>query len=55
MALYQKTAFKTTFGPWEVPKLENLHFHIHAFSDWDTSQSQGFESSFLIKCYIITD
>ena len=32
IALYEKTAFKTDFGPQEVPKLENLHFH--AFSGW---------------------
>ena len=25
-----KTAFGINFGPWEVPKVENLHFHIHA-------------------------
>ena len=27
-----KTAFGNHFGPWEVPKLENLYFHFHAFS-----------------------
>ena len=37
IALYEKTAFKTDFGPREVPKLENLHFH--AFSGWYTYQS----------------
>ena len=42
IGLYQKTAFKFIFGLWEVPKLENswnMHFHFHAFSGWDTSQS----------------
>ena len=35
IVLYKKTAFKFNFGPWEVPKLENMHFH--AFSGWVTS------------------
>ena len=26
------------FGPWEVPKLENLNFHIHALSGLCTFQ-----------------
>ena len=26
-----KTALGNNFGPWEVPKLENLYFHFHAF------------------------
>ena len=30
----------------------DLHFHFHAFSGWGTSRS--FESSFLMKCFIIT-
>ena len=29
IALYYKTAFKSDFGPWEVPNLENMHFHFH--------------------------
>ena len=29
-------AFKTNFGPRDVPKLENLHFHFYAFSGWAT-------------------
>ena len=39
IALYEKTAFKTDFGPREVSELENLHFHFHAFSGWGTSRS----------------
>ena len=56
IALYQKTAFETDFGPREIPKLENLPFHFHAFSGWGTSQSPNsvLEAVFLIKCYIIT-
>ena len=38
IGLCLKTAFRNNFGPWEVPKLENLHFHFHAFSGWGTSQ-----------------
>ena len=34
-----KTAFKNNFGPWEVPKQENLHFYFHTFSGWGTSGS----------------
>ena len=30
-----KTAFRINFGPWEMPKLENLYFH--AFCGWSTS------------------
>ena len=33
-----KTAFINNFGPREVPKLGNLHFHLHAFSGWGTSR-----------------
>ena len=39
MALYEKTAFKTDFGPQEVPELENLHFHFHSFYGWGSSRS----------------
>ena len=35
-----KTAFRITFGPWEAPKLENLHFHFQEFSGWGTSRGQ---------------
>ena len=31
IALYQEAAFKTDFGRREVPALENMHFHFHAF------------------------
>ena len=36
--LYEKNAFGFNFGPREVPKLENMHFHFHAFSGWGTSR-----------------
>ena len=36
--LYEKNAFINSFGPWEVPELENLHFHFRAFSGWGTSR-----------------
>ena len=36
-----KTAFRNNFGPREVPKLENLHFHFHAFSGWGISEVQN--------------
>ena len=39
IALHLKSAFKTDFGPREVPELENLHFHFHVFSGWGTSKS----------------
>ena len=29
--------FEINVGPREVPKLENLHFHLHALSGWGTS------------------
>ena len=40
----QNTVSLTTFSPEymtlrEVPELENLHYHFHAFSGWGTSQS----------------
>ena len=38
IGLCVKTAFRNNFGPREVPKLENLNFHFHAFSGWDTSR-----------------
>ena len=33
-----QSAFGINFGPWEVPKLENLHFHFHAFYGCGTSR-----------------
>ena len=38
ITLYDKTAFGTEFGLREAPKMENLHFHFHAFSGWGTSR-----------------
>ena len=38
--LYEKTDFGFNFGPWDVPKLENMHFHSHAISRWSTSWGQ---------------
>ena len=38
--LYQKAALKTSFGLQEVPELENIHFHFHAFSSWGTSRGR---------------
>ena len=51
-----KTASRINFGPREVPKQENMHFHFHAFSAWGTSRGSTIysESSLLIKSYIIT-
>ena len=44
------------FGLREVPKLENLHFHFHAFSGWSTSWGPNFFwKQFLIKSYIFTN
>ena len=37
IGLCVKNAFGNNFGPQEVPKLENLHFHFHGFSGWGTS------------------
>ena len=34
----KKDSFRINFGPQEVPKLENMHFHFHAFSGWGTSR-----------------
>ena len=34
LALCEKTTLETAFGPQEVPKLKNIHFHFHAFSGW---------------------
>ena len=56
MALYEKTALKIDIGPWEVPELENMHFHFNAFSGQGISRGPKlvFKAFFLIKCYIIT-
>ena len=40
IALYQKTALRTDIGLREVPELENMRFHFHAFSGWGTSRGQ---------------
>ena len=39
-----------------MPKLENLHFHFHAFSGWGTSgkSKNVLERSFNTKFYVIT-
>ena len=37
---YNGTTLKTNFGLREVPELENMHFHFHAFSSWGTSRGQ---------------
>ena len=56
ITLYEKNAFGFNFGPWEVPELENMHFHFHAFSGWGTSRDKksGLKAVFLKKSYIIT-
>ena len=56
IALHLKTALKTDFGLWEVPELENMQFHFHAFSSGGTfhGPKSVFLNGFLIKCYIIT-
>ena len=38
IVLYKKTALRFNFGLWEVPNLENVHFHFHAFFGWGTSR-----------------
>ena len=48
---------KINFGPRDEPKLENLHFQFHAFSDFlghFTRSNVDFESSFSIRSYIKT-
>ena len=35
-----KSAFGNDVGPREVPKLDKLHFHFHAFLGWGTFQGQ---------------
>ena len=37
----KEIAFKTNFGPRKVPKLENLHFHFHAFLIWAIPEVQN--------------
>ena len=47
--LIKKTAFGINFGPWEVPKLENLYFYFHAFPGWGTFRGPKlFRKSFFI-------
>ena len=31
LTLYEKNAFRNDFKHWEVPKLENMHFHLQAY------------------------
>ena len=38
---HKKTAFKRDFGPREVPRLENLHFHFHAWLIWQLTKWDG--------------
>ena len=52
----EKLLSEIDFGPWEVPKLENLHFHFPVFSGWGTSRGPKLipKAFFKIKFYIIT-
>ena len=51
ITLYGKNAFRNDLGPWEVPKLQNLHFHFYAFSGWGTSRGPKSFPKFMIQIF----